>query len=70
MQPPTVSGMGTREQPLWAVTGTHLSRVVLVAVRVTSVARLPSAQCQHKAIPLVNDEACARMNMLGSEASL
>ena len=48
----------------------ELVGVVLVAVRVASSAQLPSAQCQHKAIPLVNDEACARMNMLGSEASL
>ena len=44
--------------------------VVLVAVRVASSAQLPSAQCQHKAIPLVSDQARARKHPLGSGPSL
>ena len=48
----------------------ELVGVVLVAVRVASSAQLPSAQCQHKAIPLVSDQACARKHTLGSGPSL
>ena len=52
---------------------THLSTVELVGVVVVAVraaSSAPSAHQQHKAIPLVSDQARARKHTLGSGPSL